>query len=608
MRELQPGDPTRIGPYAIHARLGAGGMGRVYLGRSPGGRPVAVKVIHAELAQDPDFRARFRREIDVAQRVQGFFTAPVLAADPDAEEPWLATAYIPGPSLAAAVVEQGPLPFDAVTVLAAGLAEALAALHGADVVHRDLKPSNVLLAEDGPRVIDFGISRIGEQTALTRTGSTVGSPGYLAPEQARGAEVGPAGDVFALGGVLAYASTGRPPFGGGRVEAVVYRVVHGEPDLEGVAPELRGLVQSCLAKDPQDRPPAEQVLAYLQTLGVDAHAAHHTWLPAAVSTMLPAHRAPTQPASDPPTAPPRLPSPATLPPARLPYPAPPPPARPAVYTAPAAPRPPAEPPARRRAGPIAAAVTACLLAIGTAVAVPKLIDDDASTRHRNSAPSADARPGSTTPDTGSPAPMDRPDRSGSTAPTGSASQPAAPPASVTDRPPTSGETRHSLQGITFAVPAGWVVEPGLDGPNVVCVLPPAALLGRPLDGCDVDGIEIRLPDPPGDKWARALDLESGSGWVWAGDAWCRGTVPRGSSMTTSSAIVERGYRPVGSKTADYRRWQASCANGSSYHPRVWWLPVTKLSIETFAMPPSLDATVDRIAASFDFSGYAGAQG
>ena len=300
MRERLPGDPDRIGPYAIHGRLGAGGMGRVYLGRSPGGRPVAVKVIHAELAQDPDFRARFRREIDVARRVQGFFTAPVLAADPDADEPWLATAYIPGPSLHAAVAEQGPLPADAVRVLAGGLAEALAALHGAGVVHRDLKPSNVLLAQDGPRVIDFGISRIGEQTALTRTGSTIGSPGYLAPEQARGREVGPAGDVFALGGVLAYASTGRPPFGGGRIEAVVYRVVHGEADLDGVPDELRGLVQSCLAKEPEDRPPAEQVLAYLENLGVDAHTLTGSWLPDAVTTMLPAHEAPTRPPGPPP--------------------------------------------------------------------------------------------------------------------------------------------------------------------------------------------------------------------------------------------------------------------------------------------------------------------
>ncbi|MFE3197232.1 serine/threonine protein kinase [Embleya sp. NPDC059237] len=628
MRELQAGDPTRIGPYAIHGRLGAGGMGRVYLGRSPGGRPVAVKVIHAELAQDPDFRARFRREIDVARRVQGFFTAPVLDADADADEPWLTTAYIPGPSLHAAVVEQGPLPVEAVRVLAGGLAEALAALHTAGVVHRDLKPSNVLLAEDGPRVIDFGISRIGEQTALTRTGSTIGSPGYLAPEQALDIEVGPAGDVFALGGVLAYASTGRPPFGGGRVEAVVYRVVHGEPDLDGVPRELRGLIQSCLAKDPEDRPPATQVLAYLQALGVDAHPAPDTWLPEAVTTMLPAHQAPA--GSLPTPAPSGPPMPAPLPAAAPPHPAPPAddsrpsvthplPARPAhdlvvpapppshvpTYTSSPWAVPSAEPRRRGRAGPIAAAVVACLLAVGTAVAVPRLVHDDSPAAHRTDPPTTgtpSTRPsaaGRVSPGDGTP---------GGTAPTATVVPPTAGTRATAAPPNSGGETRHSLQGITFAVPAGWTVEQGADGPNVVCVLPPTALLGRPNDGCAVDGVEIRLPDPPGDEWGRALDLESGSGWVWQGDAWCRGTIPHGSALTTSSAIVERGLRPVGNKSADYRRWTAGCDNGSSYHPRVWWLPVTKLSIETFAMPPRLDATADRIAASFDFSGYSGAQG
>ncbi|MFI1378130.1 serine/threonine protein kinase [Embleya sp. NPDC020886] len=621
MRELQSGDPTRIGPYSIHGRLGAGGMGRVYLGRSPGGRPVAVKVIHVELAQDPDFRARFRREIDVARRVQGFFTAPVLDADADADEPWLSTAYIPGPSLHAAVAEQGPLPVEAVRVLAGGLAEALAALHAAGVVHRDLKPSNVLLAQDGPRVIDFGISRIGEQTALTRTGSTVGSPGYLAPEQALDAEVGPAGDVFALGGVLAYASTGRPPFGGGRVEAVVYRVVHGEPDLDGVPRELRGLIQSCLAKDPADRPPATQVLTYLQELGVDAHAAPETWLPDAVTTMLPAHRAPI---GDPPEPTPGPTHPPAVPPSPRPLADPAPlsstdpqpvhtfhamPPAPSQFSAhpaahippPAAAQPPSEPRGRGRAGPVAAAVVACLLAIGTAVAVPNLIDDDTPAAGRTNPPTSNGAQGGTSTLNGVTGTSAQPPASAS--PTAPGPRPPAIP------PSAAGETRRSLQGITFVVPAGWTVEQGVDGPHVMCLLPPAALLGgRPNDGCAVDGVEIRLPDPPGDEWGRTLDLESGSGWVWQGDAWCRGVVPRGTAMTTSSTIVERGFRPVGPKTADYRRWSAGCDNGSTYHPRVWWLPVTKLSVETFAMPPNLDATVDHIVASFDFSDYSGAQG
>ena len=209
MHELQPGDPQLIGPYRLRGRLGAGGMGRVYLGLSPGGRPVAVKVIRGDLAQDPEFLARFRREITVARKVSGLFTAPVIDADLDGPVPWLATAYVPGPSLADAVSQHGPLPAGSVLALAKGLAEGLKAIHAAGVVHRDLKPANVLLAEDGPRVIDFGISRAVESSALTHTGLVVGSPGFMSPEQAEGRLVGPPSDIFSLGAVLAFAATGH---------------------------------------------------------------------------------------------------------------------------------------------------------------------------------------------------------------------------------------------------------------------------------------------------------------------------------------------------------------------------------------------------------------
>src|SRR5437773_1275053 len=215
MRELQPGDPQLIGPYRLRGRLGAGGMGRVYLGLSPGGRSVAVKVIRADLAQDAEFRARFRREVAVARTVSGLFTAPVIDADVEGPVPWLATAYVPGPSLADAVTEHGPLPAASVLALARGLAEALSAIHAAGVVHRDLKPANVLLAGDGPRVIDFGISRAVEASALTHIGLVVGSPGFMSPEQAEGREVGSPSDIFSLGAVLAFAATGRGPFGSG---------------------------------------------------------------------------------------------------------------------------------------------------------------------------------------------------------------------------------------------------------------------------------------------------------------------------------------------------------------------------------------------------------
>jgi eukaryotic-like serine/threonine-protein kinase len=261
MHELQPGDPQLIGPYRLRQRLGAGGMGRVYLGLSPGGRPVAVKVIRADLAQDPEFLARFRREIAVARQVSGLYTAPVIDADLDGPAPWLATAYVSGPSLAEGVSEHGPLPVAAVLALASGLAEGLSAIHAAGVVHRDLKPANVLLADDGPRVIDFGISRAVEASALTHTGLVVGSPGFMSPEQAEGREVGPSSDIFSLGAVLAFAATGQGPFGTGSTPALVYRVVHSMPQLDHVPAEVRPLIERCLAKDPAQRPTARDLLA-----------------------------------------------------------------------------------------------------------------------------------------------------------------------------------------------------------------------------------------------------------------------------------------------------------------------------------------------------------
>jgi serine/threonine protein kinase len=268
--ELQAGDPRRIGPYWLEGRLGSGGMGRVYLGRSPGGRHVAIKVIRAELAENADFRARFAREASAARKVSGIFTAPVVDADLDGPIPWLATSYIAGPSLDDAVAERGPMPAALVLRLAAGLAEGLAAIHAAGVVHRDLKPSNVLLAEDGPRLIDFGISRSMETTSLTRTGMVVGSPGFMSPEQAEGRPVGPSSDVFSLGAVLTFAATGEGPFGEGSTVALLYRVVTSEPNTQRVPAEIRSVIERCLAKDPGQRPTAAALLAQLSTADVVA--------------------------------------------------------------------------------------------------------------------------------------------------------------------------------------------------------------------------------------------------------------------------------------------------------------------------------------------------
>jgi Protein kinase domain len=263
VQALGPGDPEAVGKYRLVGRLGQGGMGQVYLGESPGGRLVAVKVIRAELAGDPEFRARFAREVATARTVSGIYTVPVVDADADGPQPWLVTAYVDGPSLADRVRDLGPLTPAEVLILAAGLAEGLEVIHAVGVVHRDLKPSNVLLAQDGPRIIDFGISRATELPGVTRTGWVTGSPGYMSPEQAEGGVAGSASDMFSLGSVLAFAATGREPFGSGSLPSVLYRVVHSQPDADGIAEPLRSLVARCLAKDPAWRPSAGEVVAEL---------------------------------------------------------------------------------------------------------------------------------------------------------------------------------------------------------------------------------------------------------------------------------------------------------------------------------------------------------
>ncbi|MFJ5803906.1 serine/threonine-protein kinase [Streptomyces decoyicus] len=258
--------PEYAGQYRLEARLGSGGMGVVHLARSSSGLQLAVKVIHAEFAQDPEFRGRFRQEVAAARRVSGAFTAPVVDADPDAGRPWMATLHIPGPTLSDHVKRNGPLAVAEVRRLAAGLAEALRDIHRAGVVHRDLKPGNVLLAADGPKVIDFGISRPSDSEMRTETGKLIGTPPFMAPEQfQRPREVGPAADVFALGSVLVHAATGSGPFDSESPYIVAYQVVHDDADLAGVPAELVPLVESCLAKDPADRPTPGALMELLRT-------------------------------------------------------------------------------------------------------------------------------------------------------------------------------------------------------------------------------------------------------------------------------------------------------------------------------------------------------
>ncbi|MFF4759965.1 serine/threonine-protein kinase [Streptomyces sp. NPDC001292] len=306
MERLGPGDPMgvspgvelrgRIGAYRLLARLGAGGMGQVFLARSDRGRTVAVKLVRRELAQQEEFRARFRQEVRAARQVGGYWTAPVLDADTEAAVPWVATGYVAGPSLQRVVGhDHGPLPERSVRILAAGLAGALKDIHAAGLIHRDLKPSNVLVTIDGPRVIDFGIARALETVTdggLTRTGALVGSPGFMAPEQVRGDRVTTACDVFCLGSVLAYAATGALPFGGADsgVHALMYRIAEKEPDLEALPEGIADIVRACLKKDPAARPTVDQII---QRTGAEDTVAdgrlRDPWLPSALVAQLGRH-------------------------------------------------------------------------------------------------------------------------------------------------------------------------------------------------------------------------------------------------------------------------------------------------------------------------------
>ncbi|NEB41952.1 bifunctional serine/threonine-protein kinase/ABC transporter substrate-binding protein [Streptomyces sp. SID14515] len=281
MEPLRSADPARIAGYRILGRLGAGGMGVVLLGRSPGGALVAIKLIRAEYADDTAFRARFRREVAIARQVRNRWAVPVVDADTEAPAPWLATEFVPGPALSEAVGGGGPLPERGVRALGSMLAEALEAVHAAGLVHRDVKPGNVLLGLDGPRLIDFGIARALDDTVLTATDVIVGSPGFLSPEQAQGRRIGPASDVFSLGCVLVYAATGGRPFGTGPVEAMLFRTVHDPAELGALPPGLRPVVEACLSKAPEDRPTAADIRqAFAEDLSGGS------WLPGPVTHLI----------------------------------------------------------------------------------------------------------------------------------------------------------------------------------------------------------------------------------------------------------------------------------------------------------------------------------
>lgn len=388
MEALRPEDPRDVAGYRLHARLGEGGMGTVYLSYTRGGQPVALKLVRREFAQDPEFRRRFAREVTAARRVQGPYTAAVLDSNTEGPEPWLASSYVPGPSLAKAVAAYGPLPVSTALRLVAGVAEALHSIHSADVVHRDLKPSNVLLASDGPRVIDFGIARAGDATALTGTGTRLGTPGFMAPEQVTGEDAGPALDVYALGALAFFAATGRHPHGDGPGPALLYRIVSRDPDLTACPAELRELLTRCLARDPAERPrPTEVIDRCAELAGGEAHLrrADGWWLPERVAEDVAGQERtlrlvgeqggprPAEPATTGPHAPP--PPPSTQPPvAGAPAVAPPQPGA----AAPAAPRPATSPAGgpTGRVKPVVGALVGALLVAAASVGGTLWLTDD----------------------------------------------------------------------------------------------------------------------------------------------------------------------------------------------------------------------------------------
>ncbi|MFI1171542.1 serine/threonine-protein kinase [Streptomyces melanogenes] len=401
---LAEDDPRSVAGYLLSARLGAGGMGKVYLSYTPGGRPVAIKVIRPEFAEDPDFRRRFQQEVRAAQRVQGLYTAPVVDSDTDGPHPWLATAYVQGPSLHAAVASHGAMPVATVLLLVAGIAEALQVIHQAGIVHRDLKPSNVLLAVDGPRVIDFGIARAADATALTGTGVSVGTPSFMSPEQAAGTSCTEATDVFALGQIAVFAATGAAAFGDGSSHAVLYRIVHEDPDLSRLPGELREIVTACLSKDPARRPTPAQVIEMCGRASQDpALRRPEGWLPSSYAADLTQAAAPTPPPQPthpptqaataappaysptqaaPPVYPPTQAAPHTPPPvyaptqAAYPHPVQPHPVQPQSVHAPVGAVPPQPTRKRNRAALVVAAAVAAALIGGGAYLVGQLSGSD----------------------------------------------------------------------------------------------------------------------------------------------------------------------------------------------------------------------------------------
>ncbi|MCF2526787.1 serine/threonine-protein kinase [Yinghuangia soli] len=616
IRPLGDADPRSVGPYRLTGRLGSGGMGTVFAGVDHFDRRVAIKIVHAQFADDREFRARFTREVALLRRVQGTCTTPVLDADVDAVQPWFACEYVPGPTLAERVERQGPMRGDELFALAAGLAEALVALHAVGIVHRDLKPQNVVCSPAGPRVLDLGIARSMEDSGLTRTGMMIGSPAWMSPERFRGQNSTPAADVYAWAMMVAYAATGVIPFGTGAPEVVAMRVLQEHADTSGVPQALRGIVDWSADKDPLRRPAAPDLLANVT----------HAWR----GTLGAAQTGELDPVSDATSLIHLHWNPQAGAPAGGQY-APPPPQ--AAYGAPMA-QPGTGYPAQGHG------------VAGDGMFADNLFRDDGRAPAPQAAgmQAADGYGGTAGYPMGGPS-AEAPAEGGASAPYqlsdlaeappagrrrgGSRRKlplkpliaaaavvavvataavlmansggdgkkkkdPVAPAAKPSDTPPpgtVTGPGTFNLQGVKFQVPAGWDARP-MSGASA-CVAPLELPVATRTD-CLKGGLRVWV----GNDASRVIALDKPAGWTLGAAEQC----PAGGTpmyVTTSGKKFEQ----LGSLRYEYAQYQVSCPDDVQLQPQVWWLPTSKISFSTGGLPKSYDQVVKALIAGMDRAGY-----